>query len=64
MRKSDIIIGLLLIIITILLATYPNPKVGSVLELDNGRAYFYVGYEEIISKEHHQILIQKYVDRR
>ena len=61
MRRQNIIIGLLLIIITILLATHPNPKVGDILELDDGRIYFYVGYEEIITSEHRQELIRKYV---
>ena len=44
-----------------LLAMYPNPKVGDILELDDGRIYFYVGYEEIITSEHRQELIRKYV---
>ena len=41
-------------------------KVGDVIEDDKGNSYFYTGdgYIEIVTKEHHQKLIEKYLKKQ
>jgi hypothetical protein len=44
----------------------PKPRRGYIFEDDKGRSFFYTGthYTEIISREHHEELIWKYIIKR
>jgi hypothetical protein len=57
---------IIILVIIIVIISNPVPKVGDIFEDDKGRSFFFNGekYTEIISREHHEELIIKYILKR
>ena len=57
---------IIILVIIIVIMSNPKPRRGYIFEDDKGRSFFYTGthYTEIISREHHEELIWKYIIKR
>jgi len=56
----------IILLIVIVIVSNTSSRIGDVFEDDKGRIFFYNGtrYTEIISREHHEELIRKYIIKK